>query len=249
MNRIGAGMMSNLTEVVKNLIIINVLVYIAVNVIQIGAAYVPFEFGGLVDFLGIHYFDSPNFKPFQLVSNMFVHGSPMHILFNMMSLYFLGPMIENRLGSMKFFNFYIIAGFGAVLLDWVAKAARIYWMSGSMFVGSDTLEVFNLYNTGKLGRLPVELEQLYQVYFTPTVGASGAIFGIFIAFALFFPTLKLMIIPIPFPIQAKYLVMVVVVGSIILGIGNWDNIAHFGHLGGGLFGFLTIMFWRMNGKV
>ena len=237
MNRIGGGgIMSNLTEVVKNLLIINVLVYIAVNVIQVGAAYVPSQFWNLVDFLGFHYFDSDKFKPFQIVSSMFVHGGVMHILFNMMSLFFLGPMLEQRLGSKNFFSFYFIAGIGAVLFTMLVNAIRVYLMTGGVFADPELVN---------------STASLYGIYNAPTVGASGAIAGIFAAFAMYFPNLELMIIPIPFPIKAKYLLMVMVAGSLFLGIANFsgDNIAHFTHLGGMLFGFLMILYWRKAGKV
>jgi len=191
--------MSRLTEVVKHLLIINVLVYF-------GATMVLPQIGIPTRMLYLFYPGTEPFQPFQLITHMFMHGSTTHILFNMMSLFFLGPMVEQALGSKRFLTFYLLSGVGAMLLH----------------LGID----------------------YFSVQHIPVVGASGAIMGVFVAFAVLFPDVKLMLLFPPIPIKAKYMMMALIAFDLFSGIsGMSTGIAHFAHLGGVLAGFIMMYYW------
>lgn len=191
--------MSRLTEVVKHLLIINVLIYF-------GATMVLPELGVPTRMLYLFYPGTEAFQPFQLITHMFMHGSTTHILFNMMSLFFLGPMVEQALGSKRFLIFYLLCGLGAMLLH----------------LGIDYFSAVHI----------------------PVVGASGAIMGIFVAFALLYPNTKLMLLFPPVPIKAKYMMMGLIAFDLFSGIsGISTGIAHFAHLGGVLAGFILMLTW------
>ena len=193
-------MMNRLTDVVKHLLIINVIMFVCFHVLFSQFRELTFLFPP----------GSEYFKPYQLVSHMFMHGSPSHILFNMMSLFFLGPMVEQNLGSKRFLIFYLICGFAAMLLH------------------------LGLAYTGFIRPSPV-------------VGASGAIMGVFIAFGLLYPDVKLMLIFPPIPIKAKYLMGALVLFDLFSGVsGISTGIAHFAHLGGAIAGFILIFSWGRN---
>ncbi len=230
----GGGIGASLTEVVKNLIIINVLFFLVTYVFASSFdSWVPEGFWGLTDFLGIHYFDSPKFRPFQIVTNMFTHANIFHIFFNMFSLFILGPPLESRWGPKRFLTYYLIAGFGAALTHVAFNATRVY-----MRVNELTPDLATIASDATL----------QSVYAVPAVGASGAIYGIFIAFAMMYPNVKMFVIPIPFPIKAKYLVLLMLAYDLFFGVQQYagDPIAHFAHLGGAVFGFLMLMYWRLQ---
>jgi len=224
--------MMRLTEVVKNLLIINVILFIGTLLI-LGEATPEMSMELINEpdpskfrewrkmILALFYPTSEYFKPFQLVTHMFMHSDLRHLFFNMFGIFMFGPPLENYFGPKKFLQFYFFSGLGAFLLHLL-----ITW--GSLeFMGAhpDTINI-------------------------PMLGASGALFGILIGYAMQFPNSKLMIIPIPFPIKAKVLVGIYVVASLVMGIGNiMPGVAHFAHLGGGLFGFLLIYYWRKNGNL
>ncbi len=192
--------MNRLTDVVKHLLIINVIMFVCFNVIMPQyQSYVALYFPG-----------STYFKPYQLVTHMFTHASPSHILFNMMSLFFLGPTVEQSLGTKKFLIFYLVSGMAAMLLH---------------------------LGLGYLGVIPP----------VPIVGASGAIMGVFVAFALMYPEVKLMLIFPPIPIKAKYMMAGLIAFDLFSGVGGFSTgIAHFAHLGGVIGGFIMITMWGFN---
>ena len=191
--------MSRLTEVVKHLLIINALIYF-------GATMLLPKMEIEESILYLFYPGTESFQPFQLITHMFMHGSISHILFNMMSLFFLGPMVEQSLGSKRFLTFYLLCGVGAMLLH----------------LGID----------------------YFSVHHVPVVGASGAIMGVFTAFALLYPNTKLMLLFPPVPIKAKYLMMGLIAFDLFSGVsGVSTGIAHFAHLGGVIAGFLLMMTW------
>lgn len=193
-------MMSRLTDVVKHLLIINVIMFICFH----------FVFREFREYTFLYFPGSDYFKPYQLVTHMFMHGGESHILFNMMSLFFLGPMVEQNLGSRRFLIFYLISGFGAMILH-----------LGLAFIGF----------------IPP----------SPIVGASGAIMGVFIAFGLLYPNVKLMLIFPPIPVKAKYLMGVLVLVDLFSGVSGYSTgIAHFAHLGGAIMGFILITMWGKN---
>jgi len=195
--------MNRLTDVVKHLIIINVIVFVVFTLI-----FPQFrESFGLLHMPWVQVDGESFFKPVQLVTHMFMHGSPTHLLFNMMGLFFLGPHIEQVLGKERFLIFYLICGFAAMSLHML------------------------LSYMGYIDDLPV-------------VGASGAIMGIFIAFAILFPNTKLMLLFPPIPIKAKYLMGALLIFDVVSGVGGLaPGIANFAHLGGALCGFILMLLW------
>ena len=203
--------MNNLTDVVKNLIIINVIVFFAVGTIP--SSIVP-EFRLFSPL-------SSNFEPYQLITHMFMHAGIRHLLFNMIGLYFLGPMVENYIGSKKFFILYFLSGFLAL----------------GFHLGISYFEISNLTGAAR-----------YYAINRPMLGASGAVYGVMAAFATLFPNVKLMLLIPPIPVKAKYLVLALVAFDLYSGLtGNRPGIANFAHVGGAIMGFLVIIFWRKTG--
>jgi len=225
---------ANLTPVVKNLLIINFIFFLAFEIIDHGN-----PFGPLTTQLGGFYVDSPNFRPWQPITYMFMHGGVEHILFNMLALFMFGPILEQAIGPKHFFNLYFIAGLGAYALQTFVQAIEVHNIVGA-FTISHPGDITSYYEYGVQG------QALHDLYYAPLVGASGAIFGVVVAFAMLYPDLELMILFIPVPIKAKYLIPVYIVIELVSGFGQFsgDNVAHFAHLGGALVGFLLIKIWR-----
>jgi membrane associated rhomboid family serine protease len=232
---------ANLTPVVKNLLIINVICYVAM-----------FALRSVIDlnvYLSAYYFGSPLWRPWQIITYMFMHSDRdfMHILFNMFALYSFGPILEGTLGSKKFFNFYFLTGIGAYLLNMGWHAVEIHNAVGAFTVPDvriGYIDAFMPFVGGDEGAA----NQLYGLYNGGMVGASGAIFGILVGFGMLFPNLELMILFIPVPVKAKYIIPVYIVLELFLGVKQvaGDNVAHFAHLGGALFGFLLIKLWGIK---
>lgn len=170
-----------------------------------------------------------------------MHGNIGHIFFNMFALFMFGPMLEYSIGSQRFFNLYFISGIGAIIIQMVVQAIQIHAITGGIVISHPELESsYTAY--GPLA------QKLYDIYNTPVVGASGAIFGLLVAFAMLYPNLEMMILFIPIPIKAKYIIPVYILIELWLGIGQYggDNVAHFAHLGGALFGFIMVKLWRLR---
>ena len=217
--------------VVKNLLIINVLFF--------AATYV-FESAGinLTAYLGVFYFDSPFFRIWQALTYMFMHGSFLHIFSNMFGLFMFGGVLENRWGTKRFINFYLITGLGALAIQMGVQAFEVYQLTGSFIHGQDINSVVNA--------LPRDQAMtLYGIYSTPMVGASGAIFGILVAFGLLYPNTELMLLFFPVPIKAKYFIPLYIVFELYSGVSRTpgDSVAHFAHLGGALIGFILVKLW------
>lgn len=223
---------ANITPVVKNLLIINLIFFLA---------YLLFDRndprGPVTTIFGSFYFDSPHFKPWQFLTYMFMHGGFEHILFNMFALFSFGPILEYFLGSKRFFTLYIIAGLGAGILQMTVQAIEVHNMIGTFTVSGANINISQS-----------QVEALYGIYNYPLVGASGAIFGLLVAFGMIYPNLELMILFIPVPVKAKYLIPVYIIIELISGFGQFtgDNVAHFAHLGGALIGFIMIKIWRLK---
>lgn len=210
--------------VTKNLLIINVLVFLA--------SYVLKGYGmDLNNMFGLHFILASDFRIYQLVTYMFLHGGFEHLFFNMFAVWMFGRILEHVWGPKRFLFYYLVCGVGAGLcqelmqyIDYVvelAPYARVD-MGGGFIVSMG--EYLNYMNT---------------------VGASGAVYGILLAFGMLFPDEQMFIFPLPVPIKAKYFVVGYAVIELVLGLTNQGgNIAHFAHLGGMLFGFLLIMYWR-----
>lgn len=241
--------MGNLTEGVKGIIIVNVIFYIGSMLIG-DSAY---------KLMSLYFFENPNFYPWQLVTHMFMHSqlSITHILFNMLALYWLGVPLEHRWGTKKFLFFYFSCGIGAVLLsqgiDWflVERATNTLLAAGMPSAEITEMLQTGQYNSSILNQVPVSvLEDLYRTFNTPAVGASGAIYGVSAGFILFFPNVELMMLFLPIPIKAKYMISGLLIVNIIAGISGYpllgENVGVWAHVGGGLVGLLTAYYWKKN---
>ncbi len=225
---------SNIPVVVRNLLIINIIFFIATILFKDGDRYL------LVEHLGVFYFDSPNFRIWQVITYMFMHSpvSYAHILFNMFALYTFGSTLEYIMGPKRFLNFYLITGLGALALQMIVQAAEVYSLTGGI-----TIDVARYTSTNQEA-----LNKLSEIYYGPMLGASGAIFGLLIAFGLLFPNAELFILFIPAPVKAKYIIPIYIVLELVLGVAQFsgDSVAHFAHIGGALFGFILIKLWGLK---
>ena len=238
-------MMNNMTDTVKQLLILNILFFI-------GAQFVP----QATDLLALHYFESDKFKLWQPISHMFMHGGLMHIFFNMFALVSFGSALEHFWGPKKFLFFYFTCGLGAALIH---SGINYYYFHDGLNTlvlnGFKETEVLNLINEGKFMTswqavlAPDTFENMIGAL-TPTVGASGAIYGLLVAFAFMFPNAELALLFIPVPIKAKYFVPGIVLLDLFSGVTGYSifggGIAHFAHVGGALFGFIMMWYWKKN---
>jgi len=234
---------ANIPTVVKNLLIINIIFYVA-----------TLMFGGpmMTQVLGVHYFDGPNFRIWQVITYMFMHdySSLFHIMFNMFALYTFGSSLEYIMGSKRFLNFYLITGLGALALQLLVQGFEVYNITGSA-VNNGSFMIDSIKRTISFNPELMSQDQastLLGIYLTPMVGASGAIFGLLIAFGMLFPNAELFIMFIPVPIKAKYIIPIYVILELFLGVKQFsgDSVAHFAHLGGALFGFILIRLWHLK---
>ena len=226
--------------VVKNLILVNVLFYLATIVMkQTGT--------DLYQILGLYFPASPNFRLHQLFTHMFMHGSIGHIFFNMFALYMFGRVLESVWGPKRFLTFYLVTGLGAAALH--LFVIFLQYKSAIADISPDQVAYFkDLAAQGKYIPNTVS-EKITMILSTPTVGASGAIFGILLGFGMLFPNTELMLLFPPIPIKAKYFVIGYGALELILGISQpGSNVAHFAHLGGMLFGYFMIRYWNKNSK-
>ncbi len=233
----------NIPVVTKNLIIINALFWLA-TVIMTKL--------NLTEMLGLHYPASQGFRLYQIVTYMFMHGSFTHLFFNMFAVYMFGRILESTWGSKRFFTYYMITGIGAGLINILVAYIRIKAVEPNL--SPDVLaeiyrDGYGIIKQGMNYTDPLR-GQLNILINTTTVGASGAVFGILLAFGMLFPNMPLYIIPFPFPIKAKYLVIGYGVIELFAGFANFsfDNVAHFAHLGGMLFGIILVLYWRKKDR-
>jgi rhomboid-like protein len=233
---------ANIPPVVKNLLIINIIFYIAMMM-----------FGGpeMTRLLGVHYFDSPDFRIWQVVTYMFMHSydSLFHIMFNMFALYSFGTALEHVMGSKRFLNFYLLTGLGALVLQMLVQGFEVYSITGS-FINDGS---FIIDSAKRNISYPEYMSQeqaskILGIYLSPMVGASGAIFGLLIAFVMLFPNVELLIMFIPVPVKAKYIVPAYILLELFLGVKQieGDSVAHYAHLGGALFGFILVKLWGLR---
>ncbi|MDR6405086.1 MULTISPECIES: rhomboid family intramembrane serine protease [Chryseobacterium] len=240
-------MFNNIPPVTRNIIIINVLMFILTS----------FMMPQLYNTLSGFYPFSPNFKSWQIITHMFMHGGLMHILFNMLTLWSFGPILEQSLGEKKYLILYFASGLGAFFLFNLWNFIEVQQIvSGLESLGLNAAEIYQKSAIDYSGNLKisattpegVELSQkLYVALRTPMVGASGAIFGVVAAFATLYPDAKIAMMFIPIPMKVKYLMPVVIVVSIFLGVsGNVGGIAHLAHVGGALVGWILARIWRKH---
>lgn len=214
--------MNQLPTITKNLLIINVLCFFG--------AIVARRYGiDLESMFGLHFFLASDFNPIQLITYMFMHANFEHIFFNMFAVWMFGRTLEAVWGPKRFLIYYMICGIGAGLMQELVQYME-YFFAWSQSTAVST----------SAGIIPMEafLNQLN------TVGASGAVYGILLAFGMLFPNSEMFVFPIPMPIKAKYFVIGYAVIELLLGITGGDGVAHFAHLGGMLVGFILIIYWR-----
>jgi len=255
-------MMRMLTPMVKNLLILN----IAVFVIGVMLNKLPIE-----EYLALRYFGSPQFQPIQLFTYMFLHANFFHLFGNMLSLFFFGPMLEMYWGAKKFLFFWIFCGIGGAIVYSFAhnyevkdlENARNLYMSEPSYEYFISFErklgqnIFDIDFKDRLEENPNDNsllkmaggaidEVLRRVINAPVVGASGAVFGVLMAFGLLFPNTELMLLFFPVPIKAKYFVLIYGAFELFMGVARvpGDNVAHFAHLGGAFFGFILVKYWQ-----
>lgn len=232
---------SVLPLVVKNLLIINALFFLATLVFQN-------QFNiDLSDTLGLHYPQAELFRPWQLVSYMFMHGSFMHLFFNMFALWMFGNTLENLWGSKRFLIYYMITGIGAGVIQMIVtyfRLSSLYSQISPEDLNFIMTKGYEILQEGKNFIDPVSAE-INAMLNTATIGASGAVFGILLAFGMLFPNTMLYIY-FAIPIKAKWFVILYGAAELFSGIANsaGDNVAHFAHLGGMLFGFIMIKYWQ-----
>ncbi|MBN09194.1 MAG: rhomboid family intramembrane serine protease [Flavobacteriaceae bacterium] len=237
--------MRSVSETVKHLLIINGIFFFATLVLG----------EQLYDFFALHYPESPKFKYWQILTHMFMHGDFTHILFNMFGLWMFGTPIEQMWGKNKFIFFYLSAGLGAAILQLTLYFFQIYQVNelfSNMSIDSSIVSEF--YSSSRLpsqliNQLDVSLLQgAFSAYNSVLVGASGALYGVLVAFAMLFPNTQLMLLFPPIPVRAKYLVPFLIAADVFFGFTSYSigPIAHFAHVGGALTGFIIMRYWKRN---
>ncbi|MTI29591.1 rhomboid family intramembrane serine protease [Xanthovirga aplysinae] len=258
-------MFRNLTPMVKTLLMINIGAFLAGEIL-------PYDFQ---DIFGLPFYKADTFRPYQIFTHMFMHGSLGHLFGNMFALFMFGPMLERMWGSNKFLIFYMVTGLGASFLYSVVNTVEMYHLQEAVsaymanpgpdafgnLISKDLSFAYNSYydfinsfydnpDSHAAVQKSIELARgaLYYKMGIPLVGASGAIFGILMAFGMLFPNLELMLLFFPVPIKAKYFVALYGIYELYAGILNQpgDNVAHFAHLGGMLFAYILLRMWRGN---
>ena len=239
-------MFQQLPDAVKGILIANILIFVA-TLTQGDLMY------GL---LSLWFMENPNFGYWQFVSHMFMHGGFAHILFNMYALVAFGSPLERVWGRDKLLFFYFSAGLGAALLH---TGVNYYYFNDALdklvAAGVSRFDLMEVLSSGKALNLsylaqyvPIEVaQQLQGAFYTPAVGASGAVYGVLVAFAFMYSEARLMLLFFPFPIKAKYFVPLIVLGDLYFGITNQNTgVAHFAHIGGALLGFIMMWYWKRN---
>ena len=216
-------MFRNTPFIVKNLIIINIIVLVA-TMINENFMYENFS---------LFSFHSPFFKPYQFITHMFMHGGIWHLFFNMYTLWIFGSILENVWGSKKFLLFYFVTGLGAALLHNLVLE----------------IELSTLQNAVQSGNMAAQTS-IMNILRTPTVGASGAIYGVLLGYGMLFPNNIISLIFPPIALKAKWFVILYGAIELLMGVtGTGSDVAHFAHLGGMIFGFILIMYWKKKGKM
>lgn len=233
MNQNNSGFLSSIPPVTRNLLIINVLVWLA--------QFVLLKQGtDLSQYLGLHYFQAEHFQFYQLITSMFLHDSSGigHVFFNMFAVFMFGRVLESIWGSKRFLIYYLVSGIGAAIIQ------ELSWLYDFREV------IFNpAIQNINLGAEIVTRQELFNMI--RAIGASGAVFGILVAFGMIFPNVELMLIFPPIPIKAKWFVIGYGALELFLGFGNFsgDSVAHFAHLGGLFTGLIMLLYWKKRGTL
>ncbi|MDQ0783766.1 rhomboid family intramembrane serine protease [Chryseobacterium sp. W4I1] len=244
-------MFNNIPPITRSIIIINIIACIITNF---------FWYPYLYNMLSGFYPFSPNFKSWQIITHMFMHasfretGGFMHILFNMLTLWSFGPILEQSLGEKKYLILYFVSGLGAFFLfnAWnfievqqVTNELQQLGFNVNAYLSGARVQYVG--NAESIIQQKELLDNLSKIMTTPMVGASGAIFGVVAAFATLYPDSKIMMMFIPVPMKVKYLMPIVIVVSIYLGVsGNGGGIAHLAHVGGALVGWILARIWKKH---
>jgi membrane associated rhomboid family serine protease len=243
--------MGRITEAIKHLVILNVILFAA------GYLIPGIDLG---NWLALYFPKNEHFGIWQFVSHMFMHGSVMHIIFNMYALWAFGSPLEQMWGKNKFLFFYFSAGLGAAFIYTGVNYFQFNNVYNELInIGMQNTEIQNLldsgrYNSDILSQISEKsLINFYQIYNTPAVGASGAIYGVLVAFGMSFPNAKLALIFFPVPIAAKYFIPVLIGIDLFSGVtgfsifgGGAGGVAHFAHVGGAIIGFIMMQYWKKN---
>ena len=224
-------MLQNTPQVVKNLIILNVLMYVVSGLLGDAVA---------VPLLAGTYPGSPFFEPWQILTHMFMHGDLSHIFFNMFALYMFGSQLERVWGPKRFLTYYLVCGLGAFALHELVLGWQFYTELGTFFPSTSQFVPVDASDLERAG--------IIERVFGRVVGASGAVFGLLLAFGMLFPNTRLMLLFPPIPIRAKYFVMGYGAIELLLALQNspGDNVAHFAHLGGMIFGYFLLKRWQQD---
>jgi len=206
----------------------------------------------------LYFPDNPDYHVWQYITSLFMHGSLMHLLFNMLALWMFGSMLERLWGGAKFLLFYMLCGIGAGLIyTWINQYEFNQFINEFRNLGLSATDIRSIveegvYRTGIPGLTEAKVRDFYWLYHIPVVGASGAIYGILVAFAICFPNHKLLFIFIPYPIAAKYFVPALLLIDLLSGVTGFSifggNVAHFAHVGGGVVGFLLVWLLGRRGR-
>ncbi len=234
--------MNRLTEAIKHLIIINVILFLP---------KVFFELD-LTNVLALHFPQNEHFGFWQYVSHMFMHASIPHILFNMYGLWVFGTPLEQMWGRNKFLFFYFSAGIGAAAIYTLVNYYQFNVIYDQLVnMGISTTEIQTILSSGSYNQAKIDLplqkmQEFYGLYNTPAVGASGAVYGVLVAFGMYFKDAKLALIFFPVPIAAKYFIPLIIAGDLFFGMTKYSigNVAHFAHIGGALIGFIIAYYWK-----
>ncbi len=232
--------MIKITDTVKHLIIINVLFFVGTLAFK-EKAY---------DLLAMHYIESPLFKPWQIVTHIFMHGSVQHILFNMIGLWMFGSSVEQMIGTKKFLILYFIAGIGAVLFSQGIDYIHFHQIYNKLVNAGMPIEEVQSIITKTLpygkGYVNADFQSLYNTYHSSLVGASGALYGVMVAFGVLLPRAKMGLIFLPIMIESRIFIPLLILSDVYFGILGGTNIGHFAHVGGAIFGFLVIWYYKQQ---
>lgn len=230
--------MGNITETIKHLIILNVILFVVPQFLNLD----------LTNILALHFPQNEHFGFWQYLTSTFMHGSFGHILFNMYGLYAFGTPLEQMWGKKKFLFFYFSTGIGASIIYTLVN----YYQFNDAFeklieLGATKMEIMKLMNPTLIYNDEI-LQTVNALYNTSALGASGAVYGVLVAFGLYFKEAKLAMIFFPIPIAAKYFIPIMLLGDLFFGMTRYSvgNIAHFAHIGGALVGFIIAWYWKKN---
>lgn len=224
----GDSLRNSMPPVVRNIIIINVIMLVATMIYE----------NFMYEHFALFYFGSTWFRPYQIITHMFMHGGFWHLFFNMYTLWIFGSVLENMWGGKKFFLYYMVTGLGAALLHEGVMAIQVASYHSAIAAGSQSASI-----------------AMHNLMMTPTVGASGAIYGLLLAYGMMFPNNVLRLIFPPIALKAKWFVLIFGAIELISGLtgamggASGDNVAHFAHLGGMLFGLILILYWKKKNKL